>query len=263
MALTVASEPLWFGLSLMDEWRRGVESALASVRPGAGGSGRREMQLLAALGAAMLFTIGPRSKAGDAWADVLEIAERLDDAEYRLRALYGLWVYRLRNSECRSALELAQRYSKLSPNQVDPSDRLVGERMLGTSLYYLGDLCNSRRHLEHMLSHYAAPTSQPHVNIVRFHYDQTVAGRGALARILWLQGFPDQAVRMVQDNVENARAIKHLASLCIALDYAWMILLEVGDLATTERYSAMLLEPSAKHALGFWRGWGVSLEGQL
>src|SRR6202030_3318044 len=80
VALTIASEPLWSGLSLMDEWRRRVEAALASIRPGAGGSTRREMQLLAALGVAMFFTIGPRSKAGAAWADVLEIAERLATA---------------------------------------------------------------------------------------------------------------------------------------------------------------------------------------
>jgi predicted ATPase/DNA-binding winged helix-turn-helix (wHTH) protein len=36
VALTIASEPLWFGLSLMDEWRRRVEFALASIPPGAG-----------------------------------------------------------------------------------------------------------------------------------------------------------------------------------------------------------------------------------
>jgi predicted ATPase/DNA-binding winged helix-turn-helix (wHTH) protein len=262
VALTIASEPLWFGLSLMDEWRRRVEFALASIPPGAGGSARREMQLLAALGAAMFFTVSPRSKADATWTDVLAIAERLDDTEYRLRALWGLWVYRIRNSEYRAALALAQRIANLPPNQADPTDRLIGERMLGTSLHHLGDLINARRHLEHMLSRYAAATSQPHIDVTRFHNDHLVPGRGTLARTLWLQGFPDQAIRMAQDNVENARAIDHLGSLCIALDYACMVVLEVGDLATTERYVAMLLESSAKVTLG-WQGWGHSYEGQL
>jgi tetratricopeptide (TPR) repeat protein len=220
------------------------------------------MQLLAALGAAMFFTISPRSKADATWTDVLAIAERLDDTEYRLRALWGLWVYRIRNSEYRGALALAQRIANLPPNQADPTDRLIGERMLGTSLHHLGDLINARRHLEHMLSRYAAATSQPHIDVTRFHNDHLVPGRGTLARTLWLQGFPDQAIRMAQDNVENARAIDHLASLCIALDYACMVVLEVGDLATTERYVAMLLESSAKVTLG-WQGWGHSYEGQL
>jgi predicted ATPase len=262
VALTIASEPLWFGLSLMDEWRRRVEFALASIPPGAGGSARREMQLLAALGAAMFFTISLRSKADATWTDVLAIAERLDDTEYRLRALWGLWVYRIRNSEYRAALALAQRIANLPPNQADPTDWLIGERTLGTSLHHLGDLINARRHLEHMLSRYAAATSQPHIDVTRFHNDHLVPGRGTLARTLWLQGFPDQAIRMAQDNVENARAIDHLASLCIALDYACMVVLEVGDLATTERYVAMLLESSAKVTLG-WQGWGHRYEGQL
>jgi predicted ATPase/DNA-binding winged helix-turn-helix (wHTH) protein len=263
VALTIASEPLWFGLSLMDEWRRRVEAALASIRPGAGGSARREMQLLAALGVAMFFTIGPRSKSGAAWADVLEIAERLDDTEYRLRALSGLWAYRIGNGELRASVVLAQRVANLPPNQADPTDRLAGKRMLGTALHYLGDQSNARRHLEHMLSSYVAPTSQQHIDITRYHFDQLVTGRGALARILWLQGFSDQAMRMAQDNVENARARDHVTSLCTALDLACMVVLEVADLATTERYVTMLLERSAKVVLGIYQAFGHSFEGEL
>jgi predicted ATPase len=224
---------------------------------------RREMQLHATLAAALYHTNGPCPAVCAAWTDVLALAERLDDTEYRLRALYGLWLYRIRNSECLVAVALAQRIATLPSNQSDPTDRLVGERMLGSSLHFLGDLANSRRHLEHVLSRYATPASQPHVNLIRFHYDQTVAARGSLARVLWLQGFPDQAMCMVRDNVEYARALDHLASLCIALDNGWMVLLEVGDLATTERYVAMLLERSAKHTADFWHGWGDSLDAQL
>jgi predicted ATPase len=126
----------------------------------------------------------------------------------------------------------------------------------------MGDLTNARRHLEQMLSLSEAVTSPPHINIVRFHYDQMVAGRGTLAQILWLQGLPDQAMRMTANNVENARSIDHLTTLCVALDFACMVVLEAGDLATAERYVAMLLENSAKQ-LGFWLGWGHCYEGLL
>jgi predicted ATPase/DNA-binding winged helix-turn-helix (wHTH) protein len=263
VTLTIASEPLWFGLSLMDECRRRVEHALASLQSDERGGTRREMRLYATLAGALYYTKGPAPEVCATWTDVLQIAERLDDAEYIRRALWGLWFYRTLNSECQVAVALARRLANLPPSQAAPNDRLVGERMLGTSLHYLGDLTNARRHLENMLSLYTAPTPQPHINVIRFHYDQRVAGRGTLARILWLQGLPDQAMRMSQDNVENARAIDHLPSLSIALDFACMVVLEVGDLATAERYIAMPLERSAKHALGFWRKWGHSLEGQL
>jgi predicted ATPase/DNA-binding winged helix-turn-helix (wHTH) protein len=254
VGLTIASEPLWFGLSLMGECRERVERALTCVQSGAQRDTRQEMQLHAIFAAALYHTNGPCPAVCAAWSDVLAIAELLGDDEYRLRALYGLWLYRIRNSECLVAVALAHRIANLPADQSEPTDRLVGERMLGSSLHFLGDLANARRHLEHVLSRFATPTSPPHVNINRFHFDQTVAARGSLARVLWLQGFPDQAMCMIRDNVEYARALDHLPSLCIALDNSWMVLLEVGDVATTERYVAMLLEHSAKHAADFWHG---------
>jgi predicted ATPase len=133
--------------------------------------------------------------------------------------------------------------------------------MLGTSLYYLGDLSNARRHLEHVLSHCTAPLRRSHM--IRFQFDLPVTTRGTLARVLWLQGFPDQAMRMAEDNVEDARAIDHVVSLYWALDGVCMLALAVGDQTTVERSLAMLLGYSAKHALGFWQALGHSYEGQL
>ncbi len=261
VALMVASEPLWFGLSLMDECRRSIECALSSIRKGVSRDARHEMQLYATLAAALFNTKGPGPEACAAWIDALAIAEELDNTEYRLRALWGLWYNRISNAECQAALALAERFYTLPPNQAGPADRLVAERMLGTSLYYLGDLSNGRRHLEHMLSHSTAPVRQSH--IARFQFDLPVAARGTLARILWLQGFPDQAMRMAQDNVEDARAVDHVISLYWALDGACMVALAVGDLATVDRSVAMLLKNSAKHALDFWQALGHSYQGQL
>jgi hypothetical protein len=68
---------------------------------------------------------------------------------------------------------------------------------------------------------------------------------------------------MAQNNVEHAHAGEHMVSLIFALDRACMVALEVGDLATTERYVAMLLERSATLALGVYQAFGHSLEGEL
>jgi predicted ATPase/DNA-binding winged helix-turn-helix (wHTH) protein len=260
VALTISSERLWVRLTLMNEWRRRVECALSSLPPCGSGGTRREMQLYAALGTAISYTKGPSLETCATWTDALVIAERLDDTEYRLRALCGLWAYRIRNAECRAALALAQRVWNLPPDQTDPTDLLVGERMLATTLYFLGDQSNARRHLEHMLSRYPASIRWSH--ILRFQMDVPIDGRAALARILWLQGFPELATRTAQDNVEDARAIDHVIAVCIALSAAATVAVAVGDLATAEHSVAMLLERSAKHALGFWQAWGQSLEGQ-
>ena len=260
-ALTAASVPLWFQHSLMVECRGRVERALASLEPRSGRGGRREMQLFAALGVSLMQTKGPAPDTTAAWTTALEIAERLHDIEYQLRALWGLWHFRVSLGECRAALALAESFCGRVALSDNPAELLVGERMVGVSLHYLGEQADARLHLERMLSRYVAPAHRSHA--IRFQYDQHVAARMILARILWLQGFPDQALRTAQENVEDARAIDHALSLCYALEAACLVPLWIGDLPTAERYVAMLLDHSARHALTVWHARGRCLNGVL
>ena len=60
-------------------------------------------------------------------------------------------------------------------------DRLVGERLMGTALHYLGEQASARSYLENVLKNYAAPLTQEHIR--RFHFDQRVLARAILARV--------------------------------------------------------------------------------
>ena len=81
---------------------------------------------------------------------------------------------------------------------------------------------------------------------------------------LWLQGFPDQAVRTAQSSVDGARAADHALSLCNALAQAACPVAHfVGDLATAEHWATMLIEHSERHALAVWRIWGRCWNGVL
>jgi predicted ATPase len=85
-----------------------------------------------------------------------------------------------------------------------------------------------------------------------------------LARVLWLQGFPDQATRAAHSTVEDAHAANHTISLCQALAHAACPLaLLTGDLAAAEHYGTMLLDHSTRHALAHWRACGRSFQGVL
>src|SRR5262249_61576690 len=91
------------------------------------------------------------------------------------------------------------------------------------------------------------------LHIIRFGYDQRVIGHNPLASTLWLQGFPDQAVRIAERNIEDALSLDHELSLCNALGQcACRIALLVGDLPAAERYVPMLLVHSARHSLPAW-----------
>jgi predicted ATPase/DNA-binding winged helix-turn-helix (wHTH) protein len=261
IALTAASAPLWMHLSLMEECRGRVEQALASFLPGSSGDLRRRMRLYAALGLSLMQTKGPACAAA-AWTAALELAGSLDDTEYRLQALWGLWICRLSSGKYRTALALARKFCGIAADQPASPDLLIGDRMTGTPLHYLGDQASARRHIERMLARYVTPVHRSH--IIRFQFDQRLTASCTLARILWLQGFPDQAMRTAQSSVDEARAADHALSLCNTLTQAACpIALFVGDLAAAERYVAMLIEHSARHALTVRRAEGHCSRGAL
>jgi predicted ATPase/DNA-binding winged helix-turn-helix (wHTH) protein len=262
VALTVAAVPLWGQLSLVQECRARVERALASLGPEAGRSARQEMKLCAPLAASLLISKGPMPETEAVWAKALEIAESLCDTEYQLRALLGLWACRLNRGEFRVALALAQRFYSLAQDRGDPADLPIGDRIIGISLHYCGDQTNARHHIERILGGYAAPVQRS--PLIGFQFDQRVVARVALARILLLQGFPDQARRTAQRAVDDARALNHGVSLCLALnEAACPVALFTGDLAALESYVAMLLDSSAAHALPIWRAGGRRFHGVL
>jgi predicted ATPase len=123
-------------------------------------------------------------------------------------------------------------------------------------------LLSARRHLERALAHDVAPAQKS--QIVRFQIDQWALARAYLARISWLQGLPDQAMRTAESCVADARATNHALSLGHALAVAACpIALWVGDLAAAERYGGMLLDHSTSHALARWRVFGRCYQGVL
>ena len=269
VALTAAAVPLWIHLSLLDECRSRTEQALAVLSAGEDRDPRREMKLHAALAssswwrAAGIYAQGVVHELGAIWTRALEIAESLGDTEYQLRSLWGLWTFQLGIGQFRVALDIAQRFRTLAAKQGEQNDRLIGERMIGAMQHLLGDQASARRYTEHMLANFILPEQRSH-DLIRFQYDQRVAARTVLARVLWLQGFPDQAMRTAKSAVEEAREANHAPSLCFALAHAaFTTMLWVEDLSVPEADIVMLLELSARHALPSWGALGRALQGVL
>jgi predicted ATPase/DNA-binding SARP family transcriptional activator len=263
VTLTVATVPLWTHLSLMTECCARVERAIASLGPRVPSDARRDMRLFLALGTALLHTrrLGSPEMTA-ALAKALELAESLDDTEYRLRALYELYVYRIITSDYRGALALAERFVEVAARTADPTDALIGGRLIGTVLHVLGDQPGAWRHVEPLARGDFAAARRSH--IVRYQFDQRVVSQSFRARILWLRGFPDQAMRAGEGIVDYARAQDHLASLFYALiQAACPIALYCGDFPGAERFVEMLRELSVQQALETWNVWARCFEGVL
>jgi hypothetical protein len=247
-------------LSLTEECHSRVAQALHLVEQRGSSDVRQRMKLHAALGASLLYMRGDVPELEVHWTRALEIADGLQDQDYQLRSLWGLWSFHMPGGQHEVALTLAQRFGGLAASRLRTTDRLIGELMMGVSQHYLGDQNTARRHVERALAE-DFPADR-WSDIPRFQVHHRVMARVFLARILWLQGFPDQASRVAECNVADACAINHAMSLCYALALAACpISLLVGDLEAAERSADLLVETSTRNALMRWQAFGCSFRG--
>jgi tetratricopeptide (TPR) repeat protein len=209
----------------------------------------------------LFFTAG-RSGFAAAASRTLERADEIDDIEYQLGALWRLWAYRTMGGEYRSALALAERFRSTAARAGGPSDRAVGDRLIGMSFHYLGQQTKARHFLEAMLDGYSGASSKSHIEL--FQVDQRAAALSPLAKVLWLLGFPEQAARAANDAVNEADARDHPNSRCYALAVAACpVALLSGDLVAAERAITALVDEASRHRMDLWRVWGTGYRGVL
>jgi predicted ATPase len=258
VSLTAAAVPLWFHLALTKECCERVQRALST--PVARWDAHSELRLQAALAWSLMQTSGSVEKTRVAWDAVLSLSEKLADVDYQLRALWGLWAGALNAARLREALAIAERFHLLAAQSADPNDSFVGDRLVGYILHLLGEQTLARPRIDRMIKHYATPTTGE--GVIRYIFDQRVTARCFLARILWLQGFPDQAVSEVEGIMAEASSSNDMLTMCQALvQAACPIAVLVVSLQDLDRYTTMLLDNAARNALGFWQAWGRCFRG--
>jgi predicted ATPase/DNA-binding winged helix-turn-helix (wHTH) protein len=260
VALAIAVVPLWVQLSLLGECRERVERARAVVKGDDAGTERQRMQLSWALGWSLMYGIGRAREAGPAWTTTLELAERLDDTVYRLRALWSSCIDQFNNGDLRTALDFARRFAHLAQETGDAVDSTMADRLLATALHYSGDQRTARHHIDRALAQLAAIAEQP--QIVRMRFDMRISTHYFQARILWLQGFAEQALRVVAHNIKEGNVIGQALSFCSVLGQgACPIAFWAGDVDAAELYGAMLLDHTERHPIRLWQIWARCFNG--
>lgn len=204
--LAVKVVALLYELSMVDEccaWARRALDTMATRHEGSRSTRhlRLRMQLLAALGAALVYVNGPNKEIRDIWAEVLATALALGDRAFEARALWGLWNACQSSGAVQSALAFAKRFAQLAAETNDAGNVMLGHRLLGIASHYAGDQKAARLSLERLLQHsdglrHRLPLGQS--------VDQRVVGQATLARVLWLQGCRDQALALAHDCVAGA-----------------------------------------------------------
>jgi hypothetical protein len=90
-----------------------------------------------------------------------------------------------------------------------------------------------------------------------------VTARAVLGRILWVQGFPDQAAVAAHNCVADALAVGHGLWLVFAFIQCCAAVLWTGDMPAADSFVATLLDHSARHSRRKGQFWGRSFASVL
>jgi predicted ATPase/DNA-binding winged helix-turn-helix (wHTH) protein len=257
--LAAASASLFIHLSLLVECHRWCVQALAAL-PQADATGPTRLALREALAFSTMFTQGNGDAVRVAIEEGLSLAEALGDRRRELTLLAGLHIFLTRIGDFRGAVTIAERGVATAQQIGSPGAIATGQWMLGVALHLHGDQAAARQHCEIGLT---LAASAEGAEIGFFGYDHRVRALIALARALWLSGFPDRAAKIGQQAMDEAVKRDHPVSLCMAMIYTSTVLLWRGDLDDAARRIDRLVAHAARHSLGPYHAVGLALTGEL
>jgi hypothetical protein len=158
-------------------------------------------------------------------------------------------------------LEFSQRFEALTAGATDPATTLLYDWMKAPTLHLLGDQQGARTCAERSL---AAPTTARAPFLSGALIDRRVAMGTILARVLWLQGFSEQAEEVAARTVEDARRDGESVGLAYALAAAACpVALWTGRFDVARERISLLLRHTAEHSLASWRNYGLAFNALL
>ena len=227
---------------------------------------QQELALYIALGASLTATAGYGApEVEHAYTRARVLCQTIGDTPQLIPVLFGLWRFYVQRGQLQTARELGEQCLTLAQRASDPMHLLRAYNTLGVTLFYLGDLQPARMHLEQgdILDDPQMHRAHPFVQ------DPVVAYRTYAALVLWLLGYPDQALQKSHEALSLAQELAHPHSLAFTLDLAaWLHQFRrEGQIALERAEAALSLGTEQGFALWvaagmIWRGWALAEQGQ-
>jgi predicted ATPase/DNA-binding winged helix-turn-helix (wHTH) protein len=257
--LVAAAARLFLEMSLLTECHIWTERAIEALDGSMRGTSR-EMALQVSLGQSLMFTKGNSEEVRIAFMRGLELAEQLGDPHHQLQLLGGLHLFHERIGDFRSALTFSQRSEAVAQRIAEPAGIAAANSWLGISYHLMGNHVDAHTHLQAAV---AQPPVSRRVNTIHFGFDYHNRARITLARNLWLQGYPDRAVKLAHQTVEEAAALDHPVSLCIALIWAVSVFIWSGDLGNADESIEKFIAHAERYSLAPYLAVGLGVKGEL
>ena len=186
----------------------------------------------------------------------LALGDLTGDPVAQVTAHYGAWVSHFGRGRYREAAAHAVTMGELARAIADPACVLLADRLTAQASHFIGDQRTARRLAERVLRHPSLRGHPAHGSTV----PRRISMRIILARVLWLEGCPDQAAATVREAIQLASDCHPIAAIQVHAIAACPIALWRGDLAWARECSEALGRLAQAQSLEYWHSWAATFE---
>ncbi len=249
----------------IDHLNKGLD--ILNVLPDTSERAQKELDLQTTLGPALMAIRGYTDREVEkVYARAAELCEKLDDLPRLFTVLRGLWGVYIMRGQFRTALQLGNRCLALAEIMGNQADSLWGHYMLGQTATHLGDLVSARVQLDEGMALYDSQKRHS----LRALQDPGVACLSYKASVLWLLGYPDQALEASNQALALAHSLAHPFSLAYALGIRALICLFRGETNEVREYAESMYDLGSHQGMPYWtmvgevlRAWTLMQQGEL
>jgi class 3 adenylate cyclase/predicted ATPase len=167
---------------------------------------------------------------------------------------YGLFGVYYVGGQSRAALAKAQEFLTLAELQSLSAPRQIGHRLLGTALMMNAEYRAALPHLEQAIGLYS--WSEHGALAVRFGQDIGVAACARASWAFWHCGYPDQASKVADQAVRQAKQSGHAHTLNFALFWSSATTTLIRRPAEVETLAGEGIELADRHGFPLWATLG-------
>jgi class 3 adenylate cyclase/predicted ATPase len=230
---------------------------------------REQIKLQVALANALMHTKGytapDTSAALDQARSYIARAEALgeppDDPLQLFSVLYGFWAINFVAFKGDAVRELAMQFLTLAQKQGATVPLMIGHRLIGTSLLFVGDIAEGRSHFDQAIALYDPIAHRPLAT--RFGQDVAVQILTFRSRALWLLGYPQAALNDSDDALKRARETDQAASLMYALANNVETQIRLGNQALATVQVQELAALAEEKNAPYWKAYGMIYQGRI
>ena len=212
----------------------------------------QELSLQVILGNVLFASKGYAApEVEETFSRAYELGRQLGDPQYLLPLLFGLYSVSFCRAQYKKALAYGEEFVRLAETVKAPA-LVIGQAMVGSAFFWMGDLENALDNLQHSVSLYSP--AEHRVLTWMYGHEPGMYAEVFLAFTLWLLGYPEQAVAHTKEFLRLGFDAAHAQSKAFALSCAATIYQWYGDSVRVAELADEGLAFSGEQGLPFWRG---------